>query len=502
MAVFLLLSRLLLAAVLGVAGIAKLLDREGSRRALLDFGVPARLARQAAIMLPLVELGAAAALVPNASGRWGAIAALVLLGTFSVAIGAALVRGRRPSCHCFGRLHSAPAGWPTLLRNAGLGALAGAVVLLEPRAAVLTGSERLIVLGSAAVVAVVGAQAWLWFQLLRQNGRILVRLREVERASQGSANAVAAVGTPAPTFDLSTAAGGRLTLAGLLARGRPVLLVFGHSGCGPCQELLPQLARWQDERARELTVALVSEGTPAKSSPLRDVALQVGREVAEAYGVTATPAALLIDGEGLVASAVAIGSDAIGALVAKPAPASDEVAEPQDLRLALGLAAGGAMLASAGSAAAADRQSLGVAAVDDPELLGLRMVIKLANPRLVADSREVQRTLLALSRAKQKQASRAAARAALRNERAQLLALREALKAVPVSGERAVQAKQLATRSLSLLAIGLEHFGHAVASPRARESSRYLAQATKPLQQARSVASGANLVLGCTGKDC
>ncbi len=157
MAVFLLLSRLLLAAVLGVAGIAKLLDREGSRRALLDFGVPARLARQAAIMLPLVELGAAAALVPNASGRWGAIAALVLLGTFSVAIGAALVRGRRPSCHCFGRLHSAPAGWPTLLRNAGLGALAGAVVLLEPRAAVLTGSERLIVLGSAAVVAVVGA---------------------------------------------------------------------------------------------------------------------------------------------------------------------------------------------------------------------------------------------------------------------------------------------------------------------------------------------------------
>ena len=69
-------------------------------------------------------------------------------------------------------------------------------------------------------------------------------------------------------------------------------------------------------------------------------------------------------------------------------------------------------------------------------------------------------------------------------------------------GERAVQAKQLATRSLALLAIGLERFGRAVASPRASASSRYLKQAMKPLEQARSLAYGANVVLGCTGKDC
>ena len=503
MAAFLLLGRLVLAAVLGVAGVAKLLDRDGSRRALLDFGAPARVVGPAALVLPLVELGAAAALMPDASARWGALAALGLLVLFSVGIGVALARGRRPSCHCFGRLHSAPAGWRTLLRNTGLAAVAGAVVWLDPSAPALTAGERLAVLGVAAAAVVVAAQAWLWSQLLRQNGRILARLDEVERGGLKAPHADALIGSPAPAFDLPSAEGGRLSLAGLLARGRPVLLVFGHSGCGPCQELLPQLARWEQERGLELTVALVSEGAPETASSVRDVALQVEREVAEAYGVTATPAALLIDRDGRITSALALGADAIAALVPEPTSQPEAVGR-RDAAFALGLAGGGAVLATAASAATATSQPQyeHAVAVDDPELLGLRMAIKLANPRLVADSREVQRALLSLSRAKRKPAARAAAQAALRRERAHLLELRNALQTVPTSGERAVQARQLATRSLSLLAVGLDRFGRAVASPRATDSSRHLTQATKPFQQARSLAYAANVLLGCTGKDC
>lgn len=502
MAAFLLLSRLLLAAVLGVAGVAKLLDRDGSRRALLDFGAPARIVGPTALVLPLVELGAAAALVPDVSARWGALVALGLLGVFSVAIGVALVRGRRPSCHCFGRLHSAPAGWRTLLRNTGLAALAGTVVLLVPGAPVLSAGERLVILGVAAVTVVVAAQAWLWFQLLRQNGRILARLDEVERGGL-EAHADVLIGSPAPAFDLPSAEGGRLSLAGLLARNRPVLLVFGHSGCGPCQELLPQLARWQQERGLDLTVALVSEGALETASSVQDVALQVEREVAVAYGVTATPAALLIDRDGRIMSTLALGADAITALVPEPASQSEAVGR-RDAAFALGLAAGGAVLATAGTAAAATSQPRHehAVAVDDPELLGLRMAIKLANPRLVADAREVQRALLSLSRAKRKQPARAAAQAALRRERTHVLALRKSLRAVPTHGKRAGQAKQLAVRSLSLLADGLERFGRAVASPRASDSSRLLKQAQKPFQQARSLAYAANVLLGCTGKDC
>jgi uncharacterized membrane protein YphA (DoxX/SURF4 family) len=48
MDIALLLARLLLASVFIVAGAAKLADREGSRRALADFGVPTPLA----VLLP------------------------------------------------------------------------------------------------------------------------------------------------------------------------------------------------------------------------------------------------------------------------------------------------------------------------------------------------------------------------------------------------------------------------------------------------------------------
>ncbi|MCY7303198.1 MAG: redoxin domain-containing protein [Thermoleophilia bacterium] len=259
MAVVLFASRLVLATVLGVAGVAKLIDRQGTRRALLDFGVPARLARPAALVLPLIELATAAALVPSRSGRWGAVAALGLLSVFSIAVGIALVRGRRPDCHCFGQLHASQAGWRTLIRNLGLMGLAAAIVWVYPTTAAPTTGQALLVLGFAAAALTVAAQAWIWFQLLHQNGRVLSRLEQLEqRQPSTTESATPHIGAPAPAFDLPAVNGGRLGLPGLLARGRPVLLVFGHSSCGPCQALLPQLARWQDDLAEHLTVALVN----------------------------------------------------------------------------------------------------------------------------------------------------------------------------------------------------------------------------------------------------
>ena len=501
MGVFLLVARLLLAALLGVAGVAKLLDRNGSRRSLVGFGLPRWLARCLALVLPLAELVTAAALVPNAAARWGALAALVLFGAFAAVISVALIRGRQPDCHCFGRLHSAPAGLPTIARNVGLAALAGAVVWLDPREGALTGGESSLVLVAAAVVAVLAVQGWLWFQLLRQNGRILARLTEVEQASQPAQKGTTLVGAPAAAFDLPTANGSRVTLAGLLARGRPVMLVFGHAGCGPCQELLPQLSSWQHARKSGLTVALLGEGRFETSPTLWNVAVQVEREVADAYGVTATPAAILVDPDGTLASPLVVGADAIAALV--PTPAARPESAERDLRLPLGLAAAGTVLATAGPAAArASRTERDLAAAIDPELLGLRVVIKLANPRLAVDAREVHRALLGLAQPKQPAAARFAAQAALRRERAHVLALRSSLAAVPTSGERPREAKQLAMQSLALLAGGLHQFSRAVASRSASDSTRQLKQAAKPLRQARSLGYAANIVLGCTGKDC
>src|SRR5438876_3041113 len=128
MILLLMLARLVLVAVFLVAGLAKLADLAGSRQALRDFGVPAKLATPLGTLLPLAELAVALALVASVSAWWGALGALVLLLLFVAGIGYNLARGRTPDCHCFGQLHSAPAGWPTLTRNLILAGVAGFIV--------------------------------------------------------------------------------------------------------------------------------------------------------------------------------------------------------------------------------------------------------------------------------------------------------------------------------------------------------------------------------------
>src|SRR5687767_10184803 len=104
MEVVLLVARLLLAAVFFLAAATKLVDRAGARRAAVDFGVPAAVARPFAFILPLAELAVAGALLPGASARWGALGALALLLVFVAAIALNLARGRKPDCRCFGQL--------------------------------------------------------------------------------------------------------------------------------------------------------------------------------------------------------------------------------------------------------------------------------------------------------------------------------------------------------------------------------------------------------------
>jgi len=128
MGLALLIARLLLAGVFVVAGLAKLGDLAGSRQAMRDFGVPALLAAPFGLLLPLAELAVAIALIPTVSAWWGALGALVLLLLFIVGIGYNLARGRQPECHCFGQLHSTPAGWPTLMRNLVLAIIASFIV--------------------------------------------------------------------------------------------------------------------------------------------------------------------------------------------------------------------------------------------------------------------------------------------------------------------------------------------------------------------------------------
>jgi peroxiredoxin len=341
MNVILLGARLLLAGVLSVAGVAKLADRAGSRQALQDFGIPARLAPALGLLLPLAELAMAGALVSTTTAWVGALGALLLLLLFCAGISRTLVQGRTPPCHCFGQLSSTPVGWATLVRTGVLAAIAAGVVWHGPQQ---VGPSAVRWLGdlpttqlagmavSVVVLGLLAAQGWLLLHLLRQQGRLLLRLDALEArmAAGGLApRPVAspslpglAIGAPALAFRLAGLYGETLTLEALRAPGKPVVLIFADPDCGPCTALLPALARWQREHAAQLTLALISRGTVEANQTktavhgVTHVLLQQDREVAEAYQAVGTPTAVLVRPDGTIGSPLVPGTQAIEALVA------------------------------------------------------------------------------------------------------------------------------------------------------------------------------------------
>jgi peroxiredoxin len=127
-------------------------------------------------------------------------------------------------------------------------------------------------------------------------------------------------GTAAPNFNLLALDGKRHSLTEF--RGRPVLLVFSDPNCGPCQELGPELAQRDREATGGPRIVLISRGDPAANRAKADqhglrgpILLQKQWEVSKAYAMFATPVAYLIDERGVIAREVAIGIDAIRALL-------------------------------------------------------------------------------------------------------------------------------------------------------------------------------------------
>jgi thiol-disulfide isomerase/thioredoxin/uncharacterized membrane protein YphA (DoxX/SURF4 family) len=349
---------LMLAVVFAAAGVTKLSDRAGTRDAVGAFGVPERLAGSVALSLPVAELTVATLMLFGSTRVAGAAGALALLVLFIVVIAANLARGRRPECHCFGQLHSAPAGWKTLARNAGLAILALVVLVLghrHPGASAiawvgkLDASELLALSAGFGVLglAIVGGLAFT--SLLRSHGRVLLRLDAAEAALRMAGLEVTQddtilelgrdPGTPAPEFTAETADGGRTSLADLLEPGLPLVLTFTSPDCGPCRALLPAISRWQHEHAGILGFATVSAGkreairADAKAHELEQVLVDDDFALYEAYQANGTPSAVLISADGHIAAYLASGAEAIEQLVQR---AVDPAEEDEHSGLAVG----------------------------------------------------------------------------------------------------------------------------------------------------------------------
>ena len=90
-----------------------------------------------------------------------------------------LARGRKPECHCFGQIHSAPVGWKTLARNGVLAAVAGFILWAGYKGGAgpgalswlgaLSRAQLVGLLGGLLVLVLLAGQWWFLVHLLRQN---------------------------------------------------------------------------------------------------------------------------------------------------------------------------------------------------------------------------------------------------------------------------------------------------------------------------------------------
>ncbi len=312
------------------------------------------------LLLPLLEIVVAVALIPNETAWFGACGALGLLTVFAIGVTVAVVRGRKPDCHCFGQLHSEPVGWQTLVRNVVLAAVAGLVVAWgrpyggpEPWAWIgrLEGIEFKL-----AVIALFAAGfAFLWAA-----GRARPRKKPVEQeievieeeeeeapqrvsvstpkprpaivpattepeavtSAPGPLDIGLPIGTRAPDFELPGITGEKRSLKSLLAGGKDLVLIFTSPWCKSCEVLAGNLTRWKYEMSGLPNIVLISRGTAKenlnklKGFEASSILLQEKSEVAGVYDCSATPTAVLVSADGLIASQLVSGGLAIKQLLA------------------------------------------------------------------------------------------------------------------------------------------------------------------------------------------
>ncbi len=115
-----------------------------------------------------------------------------------------------------------------------------------------------------------------------------------------------AVGRPAPDFSLTTLDGETVSLAAL--RGKPVVLNFWATWCGPCQREMPVLQSAAQRFAGEVVILGVDEGE--MPNVVQDfvsvyrvnfpVPLDIDQTVGDQYGVQGLPTTFFIDADGII----------------------------------------------------------------------------------------------------------------------------------------------------------------------------------------------------------
>ncbi|MEP7310508.1 MAG: MauE/DoxX family redox-associated membrane protein [Acidobacteriota bacterium] len=348
----LLVVRCLLAATFLTAGTAKLTNRRAAMQALRDFGAP-RFAQPLFPLLPPVEIAVGAGFLFAASAWYAAWAAGGLLVIFIAGIAANLARGRQPPCNCFGQLRAKPIGWQTLARNGVLAACATWLIVSGPpqSAADLwvllsrldTRGQRVAMVLAAVIVATImhvlgreaqepapetafvdepesaGSRHRAAPVATLDGGEVAPEWAAPENVLTGNG---LAIGTLAPGFALPDLEGHPHSLDSLRASGKPVLLLFSSPHCQSCQALAPKLPGLAALHEHAFRMVVISRGSVQQNLVEKGkdpgqllILLQQQGEVTDAYDCTSTPAAVLVDADGVIQSPLAVGAPAITQLI-------------------------------------------------------------------------------------------------------------------------------------------------------------------------------------------
>lgn len=179
-----------------------------------------------------------------------------------------------------------------------------------------------ILFGSVLPWLLLSVGTWLGYQIVRQNGRILLRLDSLEqqlrpRPAPRREPSGLPLGSVAPDFELPDLAGINHKLSDY--RGKHLLLMFFNPGCGFCTKMADDLAALSTTGSDNLAVPLVvSTGDlDANRALVKQHGIRCGflrqeqMEVASQYHAQGTPMGYRIDPNGRTASELIVGAEAL-----------------------------------------------------------------------------------------------------------------------------------------------------------------------------------------------
>lgn len=199
--------------------------------------------------------------------------------------------------------------------------------------------EQSLLVAIVALLSLILVSLWLvLYQLVKQQGRMLLRIDDLEGHLRGGAHAGARgvqigpsgmkVGEPFDAFELPDLEGRSVALEDF--RGRRVLVVNWSPQCGFCDLIAPDLSKLQAALGEQnVRLLFVSYGDAEANRKLLaehglecPVLLKKESEPMKAFEGMGTPVAYLLDEEGRVARPVAVGANEVPEL-AREAAADD-----------------------------------------------------------------------------------------------------------------------------------------------------------------------------------